>query len=457
LEPLLRVSASAVEGEELEMTLHRYMDAWLRSAKPVRSVALFTNYGKQWNMTPVSDHPRAPMCSSPLFAAMRRMHVITSAVLDIPHAALRRASNRETDLLQGSRQGLLFLGFTVMKPTLHPKTWFGPTNSYSPSRARRSTGGHGGAMWKVIVSGGLLLAANKGTPEARCEDALFGDQPLPFGAEIGSSIAAAGTAAVFSALERDAHRIFVTTVTGTKEALFVLLVLYIFATLPRVGSIALAVVWFCGGPWLLRSAWAVIHFCASHPNTLLALVSAYTLVHTKLFQSVGLALGLDLNRDGSVDARDVFYELYHRASHYLFPSSPPTAAEGSVSISARVTAIEQALSLAQRDAQALVAQLKLVRLDPQPDTTQDDAPRTPRGPTQKEFDDLKSALAEALKDKEDMKKKLVTVEEKEPLVRSQHESDNSVDLLRQKIAATLQEAETRLDASQRVLTENKTR
>ena len=434
--PVFLVSASAVEGEELEMTLRRYLDAWLRSAKPVRYVALFTNYGKQWNMTPISAAQSAPMCSSPFFAAMRRMHVITSPVLDIPH---------------GSRQG--------------------------------RTGGHGGAMWKVIVSGGLLLAANKGTSEARCEDELFGDQPLPFGAEIGSSIAAAGTAAVFSALERDAHRIFVTTVTGTKEALFVLLVLYIFATLPRVGSIAFAVVWFCGGPWLLRSAWAVIHACASHPNTLLAFVSAYTLVHTRVFQSVGLALGLDLNRDGSVDARDVIYELYHRASHYLFPSSPPgrrhSTLDGSVSIPARVTAIEQALSLAQRDAQALVAQLKLVRLDPQSDTTQDDAPVMSRGPTQKEFDDLKHALAEALKDKEDMKKSLSLHnlefgrflpavsprrsqgqrrhEEKEPFLLSQHEPDNSVDLLRQKIAATLQEAETRLDASQRVLTENKTR
>jgi hypothetical protein len=56
-----------------------------------------------------------------------------------------------------------------------------------------------------------------------------------------------------------------------------------------------------------------------------------------------------------------------------------------------------------------------------------------------------------------MKKKLVMVEEKEPLVRSQHESDHSVDLLRQKISGTLKEAETRLDSSQRVMTENKTR
>ena len=233
--------------------------------------------------------------------------------------------------------------------------------------------------------------------------------------------------------------------------------------LPGIGAVTVsaAVLGLDGYGRPFRSAWAVIHACASHPNTLLAFVSAYTLVHTRVFQSVGLALGLDLNRDGSVDAQDVFYELYHRASHYLFPSSPPgrrhSTLDGSVSISARVTAIEQALSLAQRDAQALVAQLKLVRLDPQSDTTQDNAPVMPRGPTQKEFDDLKHALAEALKDKEDMKKKLVMVEEKEPSVRSQHEPDNSVDLLRQKIAATLQEAETRLDASQRVLTENKTR
>jgi hypothetical protein len=329
------------------MTFRHYLDAWLRSAKAVCSVTLFTNYGKQWNMTPISDHPRAPMCSSPLFVVMLRMHGITSAVLDIPH-------------FHGSRQG--------------------------------RTGGHGGAMWKVIVSDGLLLAANKGTPEARCEDELFDDQPLPFGAEIGSSIAEAGTAAVFSTMERDAHRIFVTTVTGTKETLFVLLVLYIFATLPRVGSIDLTVVWFCGGPWLLRSDWSVIHACASHPNTLLAFVSAYTLVSTKVFQSVGLALGLDLNRDGSVDARDVFYELI-------------------TCFRVRLPLLQKAACRFQRES----------RQSNKPSRLRSEMPRRwlfssslsvwttsltprkttaiPRGPTQKEFDDLKQVLAETSRTK----------------------------------------------------------
>jgi hypothetical protein len=43
---------------------------------------------------------------------------------------------------------------------------------------------------------------------------------------------------------------------------------------------------------------------------------------------------------------------------------------------------------------------------PNPATPSTPAPVTPEGPNQKEFDDLKQALADALKNTEDMKKKL---------------------------------------------------
>jgi hypothetical protein len=43
---------------------------------------------------------------------------------------------------------------------------------------------------------------------------------------------------------------------------------------------------------------------------------------------------------------------------------------------------------------------------PNPSTPSTPAPVTPAGPSQKEFDDLKQALADALKNAEDMQKKL---------------------------------------------------
>jgi hypothetical protein len=110
----------------------------LRSVQPKLkgSFALFSTYApSNASITHISAAQSRPqsMCPSPLFAAMRRMHVASSAVLHIPAGGN-----------SGGRQG--------------------------------RTGGQGGSwdatMWKVMVTGtaGLVLAAQQGTAEARCEE-----------------------------------------------------------------------------------------------------------------------------------------------------------------------------------------------------------------------------------------------------------------------------------------------
>ena len=105
------------------------------------------------------------------------------------------------------------------------------------------------------------------------------------------------------------------------DVVWVVVVVLAFVKMPRWAAIVAGSALVAGGSGTIRVFFSTVlwaaQMCAAFPVTFLVSLWTFSILQTRLVQSLGVALGLDVNHDGHVDILDMLHMIVRKVNEAL--------------------------------------------------------------------------------------------------------------------------------------------